>query len=122
MSHDTVSQKNVALLVGAVLSLVGLFGFFQNPVFGWFGTDTVHNVVNLVLGLWGLYAATQGGVGNYLRTGGLIAVVVGLLGLLGIGGDKILGLIASNGNSDWLHTIGGLLMVAAGYMGLTKKL
>jgi hypothetical protein len=48
--------KKLAMVFGVVFVLIGLLGFFNNPVVGLFAVNAVHNIVHILLGIiliWG---------------------------------------------------------------------
>lgn len=80
-------QKLVALLFGAVLTVVGLLGFgiaSNGLLLGIFGVNALHNVVHLGSGLAGVAAAlAMGGAyaRDYNRVLGVVYALVAALGL-----------------------------------------
>jgi hypothetical protein len=78
--------KWFAAVLGAVLVLVGLLGFIQNPIVGepdWnplFVTGTVHNIVHIVTGAVALFIAF--GLTGLQRAIGLIAFGLAYGGVL----------------------------------------
>ncbi|SRR5581483_2571555 len=118
-----------ATVVGAVLVIAGIIGFFYNGHFGSgsdvFGNDTSvkvfgilavngwHNVVHLATGALGLIAA-----GRFARTYalglGLVYVVVAIWGFIIGSGDSILSIVPVNTADNVLHLGLGLLGLAAG--------
>ena len=115
--------KLYATVVGAVLTIAGIIGFFYSSSFGSPGdVDAVfgildvngwHNVVHLATGLLGLaaagYAARQYALGL-----GLVYVVVAIWGFVIGSGDNILGIVPVNTEDNVLHLILGLTGLAAG--------
>jgi hypothetical protein len=115
--------KLYATLVGAVLTIAGIIGFFYSgsfgspgevdKVFGILAVNGWHNVVHLVTGLLGLaaagYAARQYALGL-----GLVYVVVAIWGFIIGSGESLLGFIPVNTEDNFLHLILGLLGLAAG--------
>jgi uncharacterized protein DUF4383 len=119
-----------ASVVGAVLVVAGIIGFFYNSHFGSgndvFGNDTSvkvfgilavngwHNVVHLLTGLLGLaavgYAARQYALGL-----GAVYLVVAIWGFIIGSGDSILSIIPVNTSDNILHLLLGLLGLAAGF-------
>ena len=112
-----------ATLVGAVLTIVGISGFFYSSSFGSPGeVDTVfgilavngwHNILHLATGLLGLaaagYAARQ-----YALALGLVYLVVAIWGFIIGSGDSILSIVPVNTSDNILHLILGLTGLAAG--------
>jgi len=112
-----------ATLVGAVLTIVGISGFFYSSsfgspgevdkVFGILAVNGWHNIVHLATGLLGLaaagYAARQYALGL-----GLAYLVVAIWGFIIGSGDSILSIVPVNTADNILHLILGLTGLAAG--------
>ena len=115
--------KLYATLVGTVLTIAGIIGFFYSgnfgspgaveKVFGILAVNGWHNVVHLVTGLLGLaaagYAARQYALGL-----GLVYIVVAIWGFIIGSGDSILSIVPVNTPDNILHLIIGLTGLAAG--------
>jgi hypothetical protein len=116
-------------LVGAVLVIAGIIGFFYSAsfdtgaanvatdtddVFGILGVNGWHNLVHIALGLLALAAAgSPYGARAYCLGIGLVYIVLAIWGW--IDGDGILlGLIPVNDEDNVLHLILGLVGLAAG--------
>jgi hypothetical protein len=113
-----------ALVVGAVLFVAGIVGFFYSSSFGSPGdVDTVfgildvnawHNIVHIATGALGLlawrYAAREYALGL-----GLVYVVVAIWGFIIGDGESILGFIPINTEDNVLHAAIGLAGLAAGW-------
>jgi hypothetical protein len=111
-----------ATVVGAVLVIVGIVGFFYSASFGSPGeVDDVlgvlsvnawHNVVHILTGAIGLlvagYAARQ-----YALWLGIVYLAVAGWGFLLGSGESILGFVPVNTADDFLHLALGLLGVLA---------
>ena len=112
--------KSVVTLISAVLVLVGVLGFFQDPVFGIFEVDAVHNVIHLVSGLVGLIMASQGMAATFAKAFGAIYGLVAILGFMMHTGPtettKLLGLIEINHADNYLHLLLTVVLLAVGFM------
>jgi hypothetical protein len=112
-----------ATLVGGVLVIAGIIGFFYSSsfgapgdvddVFGILSVNGWHNLVHIVTGGLGLllagYAARQYALGL-----GVVYILIAIWGFIIGSGDNILGFIPVNTEDNFLHLILGLLGVAAG--------
>lgn len=112
-----------ATIVGVVLTIAGIIGFFYSSdfgspgkvddIFGIFAVNGWHNVLHLATGLLGLAAA-----GYFARTYalaiGLLYLVLAVWGLIIGSGDSILGFIPINTADNVGHLILGVLGLAAG--------
>ena len=112
-----------ATVVGAVLTILGIVGFFYSASFGSPGTvDDVfaifavngwHNVLHLATGLVGLAAAGYA-ARTYALAVGLLYLVVGIWGFIVGSGDSILSIIPVNSEDNVLHLVLGVLGLGAG--------
>lgn len=112
-------QKTVALVFGAVFTLVGILG----PILGGangelivFGRNYLHDVVHLASGLVGLSAGFYAGgeyAGEYLKGFGAVYLVVTIAGFAapGLLGD----LIALNMADNVLHLVLAIALLGAGF-------
>ena len=112
-----------ATVVGAVLTIAGIVGFFYSSsfgspgtvddMFGIFAVNGWHNVLHLATGLLGLAAA-----GYFARTYalavGLLYLVVAIWGFLIGSGDAILSIVPVNTEDNVLHLIIAVVGLAAG--------
>lgn len=112
-----------ATVVGAVLVLAGIIGFFYSAsfgspgnvddVFGILSVNAWHNIVHILTGAIGLlvagYAARQYALGL-----GIVYLVIAIWGFIIGSGNSILGFIPINTADDFLHLILGALGIAAG--------
>jgi hypothetical protein len=115
--------KLYATLVGAVLTIAGIIGFFYSgsfgspgevdKVFGILAVNGWHNVVHLATGLLGLAAAAYA-ARQYALGLGLAYLVIAIWGFIIGSGDSILGIVPVNTEDDVLHLVLGLAGLAAG--------
>jgi hypothetical protein len=86
--------------------------------FGLFPVNVLHNAVHILLGVWGLLAASSlAGAVLYARG---VAVIYALLTVLGLipATNTAFGLVPIYGHDVWLH---GVLAVVAAYFGFIRK-
>ena len=116
-----------ATLVGAVLVVAGIIGFFyeasfatgdsvvSDDAFGILAVNGWHNLIHLSLGLLGLACAGYA-ARTYALGAGLLYVVLALWGFLETdnGVAVLLDLVPINSEDNWLHLILGLTGLAAG--------
>jgi hypothetical protein len=105
-------QKPLALIVGAVLAVLGLAGFFTGQAILWFGTNALQNVIHLATGILGLIAFWQGFAKTYNQWAGVFYLAVAVLGLIFAG---FAGLLNANAASHVLHLVVGLILAGVGF-------
>jgi Domain of unknown function (DUF4383) len=116
-----------ALLVGGVLVVAGIIGFFYEPeftndesvrdaVFGILEVNGWHNTVHIATGALGLAAFAAGAYAAraYAVGLGVVYLVVAIWGFIVGDGDSILGIVPVNTEDSVLHLILGLVGLAAG--------
>ncbi len=118
-----------ATVVGAILTILGIIGFFYSgsfgspgtvdDVFGIFAVNGWHNVVHLATGLLGLVAAGYA-ARTYALAVGLLYLVIAIWGFIVGSGDSILSIIPVNTEDNVLHLILGLVGLAAGAASAAK--
>lgn len=132
MADDTYRRDNdytpaslYAGLIGAVLLVAGIIGFFYSASFGSPGErDAVlgilevngwHNLVHLASGVVGLLAFASGPAASrtYALVFGIVYIVVSIWGFIIGSGESILGFIPINTEDNILHLILGVLGVGA---------
>lgn len=109
--------KTTTWLLGIVLVILGIVGFFNDPIFGLFDVDSIHNVIHLASGIIAIVAAVSGE--SYAR---LFLIVFGIIyGLLAIVGfvsiGAVLGLMTINEADNYLHAAISLVSLAVGFGG-----
>jgi Domain of unknown function (DUF4383) len=117
----TSPARLYAMLVGVVLVVAGIIGFFYEPafssdesvrkaVFGLLDVNGWHNVIHIVTGLLGIVAArTLTSARTYCVLFGAVYLVVAVWGFI-LGGDgSILSIVPVNTQDSVLH-----LLLAAG--------
>jgi len=127
LRDENISPASLyAGLIGGVLLVAGLIGFFYSSSFGSPGeVDAVlgildvnawHNLVHIASGALGLLAFSMGARASrtYALAFGAVYVVVAIWGFIIGGGESILGFIPVNDEDNVLHIILGVLGLAAG--------
>jgi hypothetical protein len=116
-----MTAQRVAQLFGIVFLLIGILGFVPGAtpngmLLGVFPVNTLHNVVHLLFGVWGLMSARSfSGAVTYGKVGGIIYMFLAVLGFLS---PNPMGLIPIGGADVWLH---GVLGIALAFVGFTAK-
>jgi hypothetical protein len=131
-----MNTRTFALIFGIVFLLIGASGFIPGMLqpgtpdpeltmthgfghaLGLFPVNTLHNIVHIIFGIWGIMAyKSYGGSRSYFR---VVAVVYGLLMILGLlePTRTTFGLVPIYGNDVWLHA---LLALVAAYFGWVNR-
>ena len=129
---DSAERSTPAMLyagvVGAVLVVAGIIGFFYNAefttdegvrdaVFGVLDVNGWHNVVHILTGVLGLLAYGAGvyAARTYALVLGIVYLVVAAWGFIVGDGDSILSIVPVNTEDNILHLVLGVGGVLAAY-------
>lgn len=118
----TSTQKTFALLLGIVLLLVGIAGFFENSLVGdngYFGTNTIQDVLHIIAGGIGIWVGTKGIGPGYNMSLGWIGVVLGILGFIPTLDELLAQYLNINTEITVLHVVLGLITLGV-YYGTSK--
>jgi hypothetical protein len=117
-----MTTRTFALVAGVIYALVGILGFIPGVVapppadapslavnhnygylLGLFPINTPHNIVHLLIGVWGLASYGTWRAAHNFAAG--LAILYGLLAVLGLipGLNTTFGLIPLWGHDIWLH-------------------
>lgn len=118
-------QKTYAMVIGAVLVLVGLVGFVSNPLVGvpasssatspLFGANTYENILHIVVGALGLWFGMKSSAKSYNMGLGIGAAVVGLVGLVPQGLAVLFSVFAINTTITYLHLAIAVVSLGVAY-------
>ena len=108
-------QKTYAMVIGAVLVLVGLIGFVNAPIFGIFGVNAAQNVLHLVGGALMLWFGYQGSGKTANMWLGIISAVVAVLGLVPGAKELLATIFAINMAITWLHAAIAIVSLGVAY-------
>lgn len=75
-------QKTYAQIVGIILTLMGIWGFFTPIVIGIFSVNTFLSLIYLVIGLIGIYVGIWGTGRIYNLSIGWIFIILAILGFI----------------------------------------
>ncbi len=104
-----------AKIFGGIFIIVGILGFFPNPLVsyrGLFDVNTIHNVVHLVSGGILLASPYSNASNLALRVIGVIYALVTIVGFISL---NSLSWMAVNEPDNWLHLILTIALLWAGY-------
>jgi len=125
--------RTFTLALGIIYFIVGILGFFpglmsappanapamSSPyglLFGLFPVNSLHNVVHLILGAWGILAYRDIEDSRlYARSLAVIYAVLGVFGFIPAL-NTIFGLIPLFGHDIWLHLLTAAAAAYVGYM------
>ena len=109
--------KPVTGILGLVLTIIGIAGFFTSGMLLMFEVDTIHNIVHLVSGLAALYAfnSSMSASRTFLIVFGLIYGLVTVLGFAM--GGSILGFFMVNSADNYLHLAIAAVSLIVGFGG-----
>ncbi|MHB0859033.1 MAG: DUF4383 domain-containing protein [Anaerolineae bacterium] len=128
-----------ALIVGVLYLLFALLGFLGGhspfPVkapdlavnagygllLGIFSVNVLHNIVHLLIGLWGVLAYSQ--VASAVAFAKAMTVFLGVLAIMGLipGLNTVFGLVPLYGNDVWLHAVTALVAAYFGWGGPSRE-
>ena len=109
-------QKTYAMVIGAVLVLLGIVGFVNHPILGYFGVNVAQDVLHLVAGALILWLASKGSAKPTNMWTGIIALVVGLLWFAeGLDGGLLNQIFAINAAISYLHIAVGVVSLGVAY-------
>ena len=129
-----MNTNRFALIYGIVFLVIGIAGFVPgittphtHPdmtaqsglglLFGLFPVNLLHNIVHVLFGIWGVFAARSlGGARTYFKAVAVIYAILGVMGLIP-GLRTTFGLIPLYSNDIWLHF---LLAAVAAYFGFVR--
>ncbi len=110
----TALVKPVTTLLGVVLLLIGVAGFFVSGNLLVFEVDTVHNVVHILSGVVALTAMKNYSYSRlYLILFGLVYGLVTVVGFMNAG--DILGLFMVNSADNYLHLVIAAVCLVVGF-------
>ena len=111
VEHIADVQKTYAMVVGAVLVLLGLVGFVNAPILGIFGVNMAQNLLHLAGGAAIIWLA---GKTTNMWTG-IIALVVGVLWFVPGGSGLLAGIFGINAAISYLHVAVGVVGLGVAY-------
>ena len=109
------AQKTFALVLGLILLIVGIWGFFNQSILGIFGVNTTQSVLHVIAGLFGLYVGTKGEGPGYNGSIGWIGIILAVLGFIPGTSDMLLNLLNINTATTVLHLVIGIVSLLVYY-------
>ena len=111
-----MTARIAAIVLGIVFVLIGLLGYFSNPVLGLFAVNGAHNIIHIISGII-LLAGAYSSLGSSmaLKIIGIVYAIVAILGFFLVTDGNLLGFIAMNDADKWLHVVLAVVILAAGF-------
>lgn len=115
--------KKLAIVFGIVFVLVGIMGFIGTGIVGPMGafeTNTLHDIVHLLIGVVLLAVAFTAPSNSalWLKIMGVVYFAIAVLGFLIVpAGGELLGLVHMNSADHILHIVLAVALFVAGMMG-----
>jgi Domain of unknown function (DUF4383) len=125
-------NQTIAKLFGWVFILVGVLGFFgfaggtmsmgtPGNLLGLFPVNLLHNVVHILIGLWGLNAArTPEGATAYCKQAGVLYLLLAILGFIPATATMLANLVPIGGNDVYLHLVLAVILCYFGFAGNSR--
>lgn len=113
------AQRLTALVIGGLLTVIGLLGFLAGESLLGFGVNALHDWVHLVTGALGLVAVWQGFSRGYNRWLGAFYLALALLGFLAPG--FVADLLNVNAAANILHLVLGGVLAGVGFGAVEQK-
>lgn len=131
--------RSFALVAGIIFAIVGVLGFFPGLrtyplatthhlsvdsgagyLFGLFPVNVLHNLVHLLIGIWGILASGRFDASRAFSRS--IAVIYAVLTVFGFipGLNNLFGLVPLWGNDIWLHALTAIVAAAFGWAPVTE--
>ena len=107
-------QKTYAMIIGVVLVLLGLVGFVNHPILGYFGVNTAQNILHLVGGALIIWLSMNSAKAVNMWVG-IVALVVGILWFVPVVGDLLTTIFAINNYISYLHVAVGVVSLGVAY-------
>ena len=107
--------RTVAAVFGAIYLLMGILGFvLDDPLFGLFEVNALHNIVHILFGAILLYGCMSHETAVQTTRGvGAALLILAILGFIVPDG---FGLVPLGGNDIWLHLSTGAILLATSFM------
>lgn len=114
--------RTISYVLGAVLVVIGLWGFVENPVLGLFAANMLHSLVHILTGAILLWVAYQWNNTSMLvlKIFGVVYAALAVIGFV-MGGTMLFGLIDNSHHDQVLHLVLGAILLWAGFMGGEKS-
>lgn len=109
--------KSIIMVLGVLFIIIGVLGYFNNPVLGVFEVDTLQNIFHILSGVVAIAMAAIGqrAAKFFAKTLGLIYGLVAILGFILGTEEKLLGLMQINTADNFLHLLLAVVLLFVGF-------
>ena len=122
-------NQTIAKLFGVVFILVGVIGFISGSMnmttgleLGLFPVNVLHNVVHVLVGVWGLAAArTPSGATAFCKQAGVLYLLLAIIGFVPALTEQLASLVPLGGNDAYLHLVLAVVLLYFGFMGRSQQ-
>jgi hypothetical protein len=131
VTRERTLVQRAAQIFGWAFVIVGVLGFFATgasmeddpllapKLLGLFPVNVMHNVVHLLIGVWGLASAPSHAASKaYALGAGVIYLLLALIALLD---PSLFGMVPIGGNDIWLHVLFGLPLLVVGLISKRRE-
>lgn len=101
--------KTVSWVLGVILVVAGIWGFFADKAVGFIAADTISSIIHLVVGLVVIITASKC-AGMTLKIVGIIYIIWGILGMVGWN------FTVADSVTNWFYLVVGLVVAIIGFM------
>lgn len=111
--------KAISYIIGIVALVLGIVGFFNDPILGTFKVGEIHNIIYLVVGVALIGSAAMGDTAAAMgaKIIGVVVAIVGLLGIFMISDGAIFGIVETNFASSILQLVVAAVLLVGGFLG-----
>jgi uncharacterized membrane protein HdeD (DUF308 family) len=111
-------MKIISYIIGIIVTLAGIVGFFSESILGMLDTSTIQNIVYIVLGLL-LLMAVKKGKALLTKIIGIIFAVLGILGLI-MSSENVLAIVQNTNTGNYFHLVIGVILIIIAFMSCKK--
>lgn len=131
VARERTFVQRAAQIFGWAFVILGVLGFLvtgasmeDDPLLaprllGLFPLSVMHNVVHLLVGVWGIASVGSHAASKAYALGA--GVIYLLLAVLGVFTPDMFGMVPIGGNDIWLHLLFGVPLVAIGLMARRRE-
>ena len=124
-----MNARMFALVFGIIYLLVGLLGFTASssvaaaPLLGIFPVNLLHNIVHILIGVWGLasYRSAAGAIA-FARGLAILYALLAIMGLLPAPFQTTFGLVPIYGADVALHALTAIIAAYFGWAAPTERI